>query len=202
LHAALLWCRPVTGTYTPGTHVATVCNWQSTASTGVPATVTAQLQVLAPGAKAWATSASFQMTLRADTPVTLTPTGYGAWSYRVYVPGFGSTFPATSVILPVNVPAHAPWKITMKLSAAKVRHGATVKFTATIANRYAGQKVYLQRNVAGVWRTMLASTLTSSAAHTFAYKVTVHSHYRWRVLTPAALGAAAGGSAPQFLTVT
>ena len=118
--------------------------------------------------------------------------------YRLWVPSavYGPRGTVTSPLL-TNV---SP-KVAALLSASRVRAGATVAVTGTVAPRHAGQSVLLQRQVSGIWRTVSTVRLTATSGYRFTFRAPTGSS-ALRVLKPADGDHAAATSATLGLRAT
>ncbi len=149
--------------------------------TGVPGAVV-RLQSRLHGTTAWRTLATRTTAAGASAgsvQFALSPVVFT--DYRLWVPSavYGPQGALTSPLL-TNV---SP-KVAAVLSVSRVRAGATVAVTGTVAPRHAGQTVSLQRLVSGTWRTVSTVRLTSSSGYRFTFRAPRGSS-ALRILKPA-----------------
>ncbi|MEV0153010.1 S8 family serine peptidase [Micromonospora sp. NPDC050686] len=98
------------------------------------------------------------------------------WTYR----GSGGFIGVSSAVRSVSV---AP-VVYANLSKTSFPLGGTVTLSGSVAPGHAGQAVYLQRLVSGVWKTQTSKALSSTSAYSFSIKPTARGTYSYRVYKP------------------
>ncbi|MBY8871819.1 S8 family serine peptidase [Micromonospora sp. PLK6-60] len=98
------------------------------------------------------------------------------WTYR----GSGGFIGAPSAVRSVSV---AP-VVYANLSKTSFPLGGTVALSGSVAPGHAGQTVYLQRLVSGVWKTQTSKALSSTSGYSFSIKPTARGTYSYRVYKP------------------
>jgi hypothetical protein len=150
----------------------------------------------ASGATVWSALSTVHTSVSGGWTITTKP---GAnRSYRAMFAGDAGDRASTSAIVTVTVRP----KITLNLSDSKVRLGATVKFTGSVAPQHKVRTVSLQRWQGGKWVTKKTATLGSTSRFSIAWKTTSTKDFSWRVVLPKHSDHAAGVSPSRKLTVT
>ncbi|SCE80874.1 type VII secretion-associated serine protease mycosin [Micromonospora mirobrigensis] len=116
------------------------------------------------------------------------------WTYR----GSGAFVGASSVLRSVAV---AP-VVYANLSRTSFALGGSATLSGSVAPAHAGQAVYLQRLVSGVWKTETSKALSSTSAYAFSIKPPARGTYSYRVYKPADSDHAAGYSPTRTVTVS
>jgi hypothetical protein len=119
--------------------------------------------------------------------------------YRVAFFGVaGPALSGQSAPLPVAVAT----RVTSGLSRTTFALGGGVTLSGSVAPVHAGQRVYLQRRVDGVWQTKTYRVLDAASRYAFAIKPTARGAYEYRVVMPAHTDHARGYGAVRGFTVT
>jgi hypothetical protein len=133
----------------------------------------------------------------ADGSYALSYTPTATAEYQVRFAGTDRGYPSLSAKRVVTV---VP-KVTLAASASRVLRGGTVTLSGSVAPGRSGQVVSIQRYVAGAWRTLASTRLSSTGAYSYALHPSTRGTWTLRVLVPAGIDHALAVSPTRVLTV-
>ncbi|MFI7574495.1 hypothetical protein [Micromonospora sp. NPDC049497] len=92
--------------------------------------------------------------------------------------------------------------VTATVSRTSFALGGSVTMSGSVSPAHAGQRVYLQQNVNGVWSTVASATLSSTSSYVFTVTPSTRGTHTYRVYRPADTDNLAGQSDSRSFEVT